>query len=144
MLRTTFADPKTDFIFKRIFGAEPHKHLLIGLLNVLLELEEGELITDIAYLSAEQKIPMDEMKLSIVDVKCIDQRETRYVVEMQIFNVQGFEERVIYNASKAFTLQLRKGEEYRLLKGVVDAQPLADAGAAHADQGTAQGAIRLP
>jgi hypothetical protein len=29
----TFADPKTDFVFKRIFGAEAHKHLLIELLN---------------------------------------------------------------------------------------------------------------
>ncbi len=33
-MRPTFADPKTDFVFKRIFGgrpsgAEPHKHLLI-------------------------------------------------------------------------------------------------------------------
>ncbi len=119
MLRTTFADPKTDFIFKRIFGSEPHKHLLIGLLNTLLELEEGHLITEISYLGAEQKIPLEEMKLSIVDVKCVDQNEVKYVVEMQLFNVSGFEERVIYNASKAFTLQLRKGEDYHQLKGVV-------------------------
>ena len=40
MPRPTFADPKTDFVFKRIFGSEPHKHLLIELLNALLELEE--------------------------------------------------------------------------------------------------------
>ncbi len=59
------------------------------------------------------------MKLSVVAVKCIDQMDTRYVVEMQLFNVQGFEERVIYNASKAFTMQLRTAEDYRNLKGVV-------------------------
>ncbi len=119
MPRPTFADPKTDFIFKRIFGSEPHKHLLIKLLNTLLELAEGRRITDLSYLSSEQKVTLPEMKLSVVDVKCIDQMDTRYVVEMQLFNVQGFEERVIYNASKAFTMQLRTAEDYRNLKGVV-------------------------
>ncbi len=68
------------------------------------------------------------MKLSVVDVKCVDQRGVRYVVEMQLFNVQGFEERVIYSvagprmprdASKAFTMQLRTAEDYRHFKGVV-------------------------
>ncbi len=119
MPRPTFADPKTDFIFKRIFGSEPHKHLLIKLLNVLLELEEGQLIEDLSYLGAEQKVPLGEMKLSIVDVRCIDQQGIRYVVEMQLFNVAGLEERVIYNASKAFTLQLKTAEDYSKLRGVV-------------------------
>jgi predicted transposase/invertase (TIGR01784 family) len=118
-MRPVFADPKTDFIFKRIFGSEPHKHLLIQLLNALLELDEGERITDLSYLSSEQKVALPEMKLSVVDVKCVDERGTRYVVEMQLFNVQGFEERVIYNASKAFTMQLRTAEDYRHLEGVV-------------------------
>ncbi len=119
MARPTFADPKTDFIFKRVFGSEPHKHLLIELLNTLLELDEGRLITDLSYLGPEQKVPLPEMKLSVVDVKCVDQRGVRYVVEMQLLNVQGFEERVIYNASKAFTMQLRTAEDYRHLRGVV-------------------------
>lgn len=119
MPRPTFADPKTDFIFKRIFGSEPHRHLLIKLLNVLLELEEGQLIEDLSYLGAEQKVPVEEMKLSIVDVRCVDQQGTQYVVEMQLFNVAGLEERVIYNASKAFTLQLKTAEDYSKLRGVV-------------------------
>ena len=34
-----FADPKTDFVFKRIFGTAEHKSLLIALLNHMLELE---------------------------------------------------------------------------------------------------------
>ena len=119
MPRPTFADPKTDFIFKRIFGSEPHKHLLIKLLNVLLELEEGQLIEDLSYLGAEQKVPVEEMKLSIVDVRCVDQQGVQYVVEMQLFNVAGLEERVIYNASKAFTLQLKTAEDYSRLRGVV-------------------------
>jgi predicted transposase/invertase (TIGR01784 family) len=118
-MHPTFADPKTDFVFKRIFGSAPRKHLLIELLNSLLELKEGVLITDLSYLPHEQAIELPEMKLSIVDVKCIDQRGTNYVVEMQLLNVEGFEDRIVYNASKAFTLQLRRAEDYPKLKEVV-------------------------
>jgi len=118
-MRPVFADPKTDFIFKRIFGSEPHKHLLIELLNTLLELEGDRRIRDLSYLAPEQMVPVAEMKLSIVDVKCVDQRDTEYVVEMQLFNVKGFEERVVYNASKAFVMQLRSSEDYRHLADVV-------------------------
>jgi len=118
-MRPVFADPKTDFIFKRIFGSEPHKHLLIELLNSLLELEGDRRIRDLTYLPAEQMVPLPEMKLSIVDVKCVDERGTEYVVEMQLFNVQGFEERVVYNASKAFVMQLRSSEDYPHLADVV-------------------------
>ena len=118
-MKPTFADPKTDFVFKRIFGSEPHKHLLIKLLNSLLELEEGRLITDLSYLGPEQTTELPEMKLSIVDVKCVDQQGTKYVVEMQLLNVEGFEERIVYNASKAFTMQLRRAEDYPKLKDVV-------------------------
>ncbi len=38
--RPVFADPKTGFVFKRIFGAEVHKRLLIELLNAFLELDD--------------------------------------------------------------------------------------------------------
>ncbi len=39
-MRPVFADPKTDFVFKRIFGSEVHKPLLIEMLNALLELDQ--------------------------------------------------------------------------------------------------------
>ena len=52
-MRPVFADPKTDFVFKRIFGVEVHKRLLIELLNALLELEGEHRIVDLKYLSPE-------------------------------------------------------------------------------------------
>ena len=51
------------------------------------------------------------MKLSIVDVKCTDATGRRFVVEMQVLKVEGFEKRVVYNASKAYVMQLRNAEE---------------------------------
>lgn len=118
-MRPVFADPKTDFVFKRIFGSEIHKHLLIELLNVLLELEGDHRIVDLKYLSPEQHVPVEELKLSLVDVKCFDERGRHYVVEMQVLNVEGFEKRVVYNTSKAYVTQLRTGEGYPSLDDVV-------------------------
>jgi predicted transposase/invertase (TIGR01784 family) len=95
-----FADPKTDFVFKRIFGAEDRKHLLIGLLNALLELDEAHRIVELHHLPVEQRIAISELKLSILDVKCTDATGTRYVVEMQLLHVEGFEKRVVYNVPR--------------------------------------------
>ncbi len=115
----TFADPKTDFVFKRIFGAEPNKHLLVDLLNALLELEGDQRIADLIYLSPEQRVPVAELKLSIVDVKCRDHAGREYVVEMQVLNVEAFEKRVVYNVSKAYVMQIHSGEHYLELSDVV-------------------------
>jgi predicted transposase/invertase (TIGR01784 family) len=59
------------------------------------------------------------MKLSIVDVKCRDLRGTSYVVEMQVLNVEGFEKRVVCNAAKAYTSQLKAGDDDPSLNDVV-------------------------
>ena len=46
-MRPVFADPKTDLVFKRIFGGEAHKNLLIELLNALLQLDGAHRIADL-------------------------------------------------------------------------------------------------
>jgi predicted transposase/invertase (TIGR01784 family) len=114
-----FADPKTGFVFKRIFGAEDRKHLLIGLLNALLELDEAHRIVEVQHLPADQRIAISELKLSILDVKCTDAAGTRYVVEMQLLHVEGFEKRVVYNVAKAYAMQHRGGDDYPTLNDVV-------------------------
>jgi predicted transposase/invertase (TIGR01784 family) len=118
-MQAVFADPKTDFVFKRIFGAEARKPLLVTLLNHLLELEGDRRILDVQHLTGEQHIDVSELKLSIVDVKCTDATGRRFVVEMQVLKVEGFEKRVVYNASKAYVMQLRNAEEYPALCDVV-------------------------
>jgi len=118
-MQAVFADPKTDFVFKRIFGVEARKPLLMALLNHLLELSGDREIRAIEYLSGEQHVEVPELKLSIVDVKCTDATGRRFVVEMQVLKVEGFEKRVVYNASKAYVMQLRSGDEYPTLCDVV-------------------------
>lgn len=114
-MQAVFADPKTDFVFKRIFGAEARRPLLIALLNSLLEFEGDRRIVDVQHPSGEQHVDVAELKLSIVDVKCTDATGRRFVVEVQVLKVEGFEKRVVYNASKAYVMQLRNAEEYPTL-----------------------------
>jgi predicted transposase/invertase (TIGR01784 family) len=114
-MRAVFADPRTDFVFKRIFGAEARRPLLIALLNNLLEFEGDRRIVEVQHLTAEQHVDVAALKLSIVDVKCTDATGRRFVVEMQVLKVEGFEKRVVYNASKAYVMQLRNAEEYPTL-----------------------------
>lgn len=118
-MRPVFADPKVGLVFKRIFGSEAHKDLLIALLNDLLGLSGDRLILSIEYLPTEQVPVITERKLSIVDVKCTDARGTRYVVEMQVLKVEAFEKRLVFNMGKAYAGQLRSGDGYPQLNDVV-------------------------
>ena len=119
MLRPTFADPKTDFAFKRIFGSEEHKDVLVAFLNDMLDLDEPHRIVTVELLPPEQRPAVAELKLSIVDVKCTDARGVTYVVEMQVLQVEGFEKRVVYNVAKAYVNQIARGELYPDLDDVV-------------------------
>ncbi|MEZ4294377.1 MAG: Rpn family recombination-promoting nuclease/putative transposase [Polyangiaceae bacterium] len=119
MERPTFADPKTDFAFKRIFGSEQHKDVLVAFLNDMLDLDEAHRIVEVELLPPEQRPPVAELKLSIVDVKCTDARGVTYVVEMQVLQVEGFEKRVVYNVAKAYVSQIARGELYPALNDVV-------------------------
>jgi predicted transposase/invertase (TIGR01784 family) len=106
-----YLDPKNDLTFKRIFGEHPH--LLISLLNALMPLASGRFIE---YLSPEQ-IPENPLKKnSIVDVKCIDSQNRRFIVEMQMFWSDLFRNRLMFNASKAYVRHLGKNAVLEILK----------------------------
>jgi len=121
MLRRTpvFGDPKTDFVFQRIFGSDDHKTALLGFLNDILRLDEAHRVTSVTLLPPEQRPKVSELKYSIVDVKCVDAQGTTYVVEMQVFNVEAFEKRVVYNVAKAYTNQLGVGVAFPELDEVI-------------------------
>ena len=119
MNRPTFADPKTDFVFKRIFGSEQHKDVLVAFLNDMLGLDEVHRIVRVELLSPEQRPAVAELKLSIVDVKCTDVRGVVYVVEMQVLQVEGFEKRVVCNVARAYVNQIAQGDGYPNLNDVV-------------------------
>ncbi len=128
-----FADPRTDFAFKKIFGNEQAKDVLISFLNAVLGLDPSHAIADVVILNPYQAPKTKFMHKSYVDVKCVDVRGISYIVEMQVAYVAGFEKRVIYNASpapppyfpmkagrsKTYSNQMLVGEAYPKLNQVI-------------------------
>ena len=111
-----YLDPKADLTFKKVFGEHPD--LVISLLNALLPLETDEEVMEIEYLPAELVPENPLRKNSIVDVRCKDKCGRQYLVEMQMVWSPEFQQRVLFNASKAYVRQVKTGEEYELLQPV--------------------------
>jgi predicted transposase/invertase (TIGR01784 family) len=102
---TNYLDPKNDLLFKKIFGE--HKELLISFLNSLLPLGDRE-IKEIEYLSPEQVPDTPLGKNSIVDVRCTDNTNRMFIVEMQMEWSNIFRKRLLVNGSKAVIKQIEK------------------------------------
>lgn len=111
-----YLDPKADLTFKKVFGE--HKDLMISFLNALLPLGEHEQITEIEYLPFELVPENPLMKDTIVDVRCIDQLQRSFIVEMQMIWTPEFMKRVLFNATKSYSRQLDKGGHYSDLQPV--------------------------
>ena len=111
-----YVDPKADLTFKKIFGEHPD--LITSLLNALLPLPEDGKIVSIEYLTPEL-VPDDPLhKDTIVDVRCKDQNDRQFIVEMQMIWSPAYNQRALFNAAKAYSRELPIGGDYRNLKTV--------------------------
>jgi predicted transposase/invertase (TIGR01784 family) len=123
MALSKFLDPKNDIAFKKVFGSEKHKDVLIHFINDILELKDNDQIQDVEFLSPIQDPEIASKKQSIVDVLCRDKNGIQIIVEMQVAPTKGFEKRAQYYAAKAYSRQLNKGHEedgkYNNLKEVI-------------------------
>ena len=114
-----FADPKNDVAFRKIFGNEGKKVILISFLNSVLNLEGDKKIIHLDFLTTFQLPRITGLKTSIIDVKVKDQMGNTFLVEMQLSEVIGFDKRVQYYVSKEYSSQIEKGDEYYKLTPVV-------------------------
>jgi len=114
-----FADPRTDFAFKLIFGNDKAKEVLISFLNAVLGLAGIHAIAEVTILNPYQAPKIPTLKHSFLDVKCRDHRNVEFVVEMQVQYTEGFEKRIQYNACKAYVGQIPSGADYPKLNQVV-------------------------
>lgn len=114
-----YLDPKNDLAFKKIFGAEKHKNIPIDFLNAVFNLEGPNRIIDLEFLNTLQPPQIEARKESIVDVLVQDQRGFKYIVEMQVAKIQGFEERAQFYAAKTYCSHFGKGQKYHDLKRVI-------------------------
>jgi predicted transposase/invertase (TIGR01784 family) len=113
-----FINPKIDFAFKKIFGSEQSKDILISFLNAVLYQERPE-IQDLTILNPYQAPKIRGVKDTYLDVKAQLSNGSFIIIEMQVLNVEGFEKRVLYNAAKAYSIQLDQGQSYSLLNPVI-------------------------
>jgi predicted transposase/invertase (TIGR01784 family) len=114
-----FLDVKTDYAFKKVFGSNNSKDILISFLNAIIDFPNGKKVVSLDIVDP-YNIPMIKgMKDTFVDVKAILDNETTVIIEMQVLNVDAFEERILYNAAKKYSNQLVKGENYTLLNPII-------------------------
>jgi len=118
-----FINPKIDFAFKKIFGSEDSKDILISFLNSLIY-EAKPVIQDLEILNPYVAPKIRGLKDTYLDIKAkIIDRETNeqrtVIIEMQVLNVEGFEKRILYNAAKSYSIQLTTGQGYNHLNPVI-------------------------
>lgn len=113
-----FLDVRTDFAFKKVFGSTDSKARLVSSLNSIIEFKSGDIV-DLEIVDPYNIPQLKGMKDTFVDVKALLSDQTTVIIEMQVLNHPGFENRVLYNAAKNYSMQLVKGLRYDLLKPVV-------------------------
>jgi predicted transposase/invertase (TIGR01784 family) len=112
-----FVDIKNDVAFRKIFGNENKKEGLISFLNAVL-FQDYNKIVDVDILTPFQLPEIKGGKVTIVDVKAKDQNGRTFIIEMQVAEADGFDSRVLYYASKSYSAQIQRGDEYEKLKPI--------------------------
>jgi predicted transposase/invertase (TIGR01784 family) len=116
---TRYLDPKNDLAFHKIFGSEKYKSIPIDFLNAVFHLTGEDTIIDLEFLNPKQPPEIAARKESIVDVLVHDQRGIKYIIEMQVAKVEGFEKRAQYYAAKTYCAHFGVGHKYHDLKKVI-------------------------
>lgn len=106
----------TDFAFKKLFGTEINKDLLISFLNALLQGREE--IKDISYLNTEHLGTQEYDRRAVFDVYCTNEQGEYFLVEMQKGEQQFFKDRSLYYSSFAIREQAPRGNWDYDLKGI--------------------------
>lgn len=112
LLKEKYINPLTDFGFKKLFGTEPNKELLIDFLNQVLP---NRKIQDLSYASTEHLGKAEIDRKAIFDLYCIGENGERFIVEMQKAKQNFFKDRSVFYASFPIQEQAKKTEwNYKL------------------------------
>jgi predicted transposase/invertase (TIGR01784 family) len=102
-----YIEPTTDFGFKKLFGEERSKNILKSFLFHILELESP--IVELSFIPQEQLPPSQYERRSIYDIYCIDEKDNRFIVEMQRTKQIHFKDRALYYATFPISQQAPQG-----------------------------------
>ncbi|MEM6830794.1 MAG: Rpn family recombination-promoting nuclease/putative transposase [Bacteroidota bacterium] len=103
-----YINPFTDFGFKKLFGEEPNKDLLLDFLNELLKEEQGQ-ITELTYLKNEH-LDQDLNRKAIFDLYCANEKGERFIVELQKTKQNFFKDRTVYYSTFPIREQAKRAD----------------------------------
>jgi len=115
-MKAKYINPFTDFGFKKIFGEEASKPLLIDFLNALLPHQNK--IIDLTFKNAEQLGQTEADRKAIYDIYCENEIGEKFIVELQKAKQNYFIERTIYYSTFPIREQAEKGQWDYHLKAV--------------------------
>jgi predicted transposase/invertase (TIGR01784 family) len=108
-LKDKYIDPFTDFGFKRLFGEECNKDLLLDFLNELLHQEEGKILS-LSYLKTDKMGVSHSSRRAVFDIYCENEKGEKFIVELQKTKQEYFKDRVLYYSTFAITDQATQGD----------------------------------
>lgn len=103
-----YFNPYTDFGFKKLFGEEASKELLIDFLNQLLPVHHQ--IGDLTFKNPENMSDTKEERKSIFDIYCTATTGERFIVEMQKAKMNFFKDRSLFYSTFPVREQAKKGD----------------------------------
>lgn len=109
--------PKVDIVFKKLFGVEENKDLLISLINSVVSTEDQ--VADVDILNPYNVQDFRNDKLSVLDIKARGHNGKRYNIEIQISNEADYDKRALYYWAKLYTEQLQRGADYSTLNKAI-------------------------
>ena len=115
-MKAKYLNPFTDFGFKKIFGEEASKPLLLDFLNALLPSRDK--IVDLSFKNNEQLGQTELDRKAIYDIYCENEKGEKFIVELQKAKQNYFKERTIYYSTFPIREQAEKGEWNYNLKAV--------------------------
>jgi len=112
-----YINPFTDYGFKKLFGEEPNKDLLLDFLNVLLKEEQGEII-NLTYLKSEHVGTSELDRKAIFDLYCENEKGEKFIVELQKTKQNFFKDRTVYYSTFSIREQAKRADWNYELKAV--------------------------
>jgi predicted transposase/invertase (TIGR01784 family) len=112
-----YVNPFTDYGFKKLFGEEINKDLLLDFLNELLKEEQGQ-IRDLSYLKSEHLGDTELDRKAIFDLYCENERGEKFIVELQKTKQNFFKDRTVYYSTFPIREQAKRADWDYELKAV--------------------------
>jgi len=109
--------PRIDVVFKKIFGVEENKDLLISLINSIVS--KADQVSDISLLNPYNIQNFKTDKLSILDIKAKGVDGKQFNIEIQITDEADYDKRALYYWGKLYTEQLKASEDYSKLNKTI-------------------------